>query len=470
MYGKGKFPNVAWALTLAALVYTFLLSDNILLMIPVLLFIPFAYKLFFIKGNPNVIFWGLMYQWLNVSIHLIYCTMLGITLSDYFAGTIFPSDLMDYTAILSITGMYIFCLGFFVVVKKLKIAMDESEWEKYDPKKILQTYIIVSVIININQFAIWAFPSVVQYFYFFFYIKWGFFLVTFISIYKRAPHLKLLLYTVIAVEFFLGLSSYFASSFTYILMFSLIAFSSVSKKISFVKAGIFIISGAALFHLAVLWTAAKGNYRSYVSQGQNVQTVKVSQDEARKKLLELLTSIDPLTYERSVQELINRVGYIQYFAACIRFVPAKVPHQYGDVYLAAISHYLVPRFLNPDKPELDDSKHTNEFTGLNVSGKARASSFSLGTYADAYIDFGPYGMFVPIFLFGAMIGYFFKTLFRRGLWGLILTGPFFLLINIYGADTTKALGFVLIYFIVIYFVNRFLKSFIDPMMRPALKT
>lgn len=438
-------------------------------MLPLLLYLPFAYRLFFIKGDPNVLFWGLIYQWLNVSAHVIYTTVMGSSLQEFFNKTIFPADLMDFTTYLSIGGMYVFCFGLFTALKKVKIAVPEKIWDQYDPKKMLQVYIVVSIVISINQAAIWAFPTLVQYFYFLFYIKWGFFVVTFIAVFKKAPVLIPILFTVIGFEFMLGLSSFFASSFSYILMFSLIAYSSLSKKISLGRGALFVVCGVLLFHIAVLWTAAKGNYRSYVSQGQNVQQVVVSRENARAKLLELIVKIDDQTYRGAVEELVNRVGYVQYFAAAVRFVPARIPFENGRVYWAAIAHYLVPRFIDPDKPELDDSKHTNKYTGLNVSGKSRASSFSLGSFADAYIDFGPYFMFVPLFLFGYLIGFFFRKLYKPDLWGMILTAPFFLLVNIYGADTNKALGFVLIYFLVMFFVGKTIRNYVNPRMLPSFK-
>ncbi len=469
MYGKAQIPQTLWMVIIAALVVTLIVSPNILVMIPLLLYIPFIYRLFFLKGDTNVMFWGLMYQWLNVSAHVMYATVSGVTLNSLFFQTIFPSELIEFTTFLSIIGMYVFCFGVFLAVKKVKVALPETIWDRYDPKKMLQVYVLVSVFINVYQAAIWNFPTLVQYFYFFFYVKWGFFLVTFLAIFKRAPYLKIFLLLVIFVEFLLGLSSFFASSFSYILMYGLIGFSAVSKKISFAKGILFVVFGGLLFHMAVLWTAAKGNYRSFVSQGDNVQTVKVSKDQARSKLLELVVKVDKETYKGALEDLVNRVGYVQYFSAAVRFVPAKMPFEDGKVYLTAMAHYLVPRFINPDKAELDDSKHTNKYTGLNVSGKSRASSFSLGSYADAYIDFGPIFMVVPIFLFGFLIGSFFKYLYKPGLWGMIFTSPFFLLINIYGADTAKALGFVLIYFLVMFFVNKTLKSFMDPRMRPDVK-
>ena len=452
------------------MVLTFIWSPNFLLSVPVLLYIPFVYRLFFIKGDTNIIFWGLLLQWLSVSAQLIYCNILGVHINELFKNTVFPANLMEYTDYLSIGGVYAFSFGIYLSVKRLKIIITESIWDQYDPRKIFQVYIIVSIVISLSQFAIWAFPNLVQYFFFFFYIKWGFFLLTFISVFKRAPDLKIFLFVVIGIEFVLGLSSFFASNFTTILLFSLIAYSAVNKKISYQKATLFVILGALLFHLAVLWTASKKDYRNYLNQGQRSQAVSVSREAARDKLLELIVKVDDRTYNIAIEDMVNRIGYIQYFAAAIRFVPAKIPFENGKVYWNAISHYLVPRFINPDKEILDDSKHTNKYTGLGVSGRVQATSFSLGSFADAYIDFGPIFMFVPIFLFGYLIGFFFRKLYKKGIWGLILTGPFFLLINIYGADTTKALGFNLIYFLVIFILYKTLYKIIDPMMRLNLNS
>ncbi|MFT3908085.1 MAG: hypothetical protein QM737_01560 [Ferruginibacter sp.] len=464
MYAKIKVPATLWVVVFLALVFTFLHSPNLEISIPVFLYLPFVYYLFFIKGDPNIIFWGLLYQWLSVSTQLIYCTILGEPVSYLFVGTIFPAELMEYTNMLSIIGIYAFTLGVFFAVRKVKIIVPDSAWDKYEPRKILQVYVLVSLFINTFQFIIWAFPNLVQYFFFFFYIKWGFFVVAFISIFKRAPDLKIFLYVIVAIEFILGLSSFFASNFANILLFSVISFSAINKRITYARGVLFVIAGLVLFHMAVLWTASKTSYRTYLKKGEMSQSVSVSREEARAKLLELIVEVDDVTYESAIEELVNRVGYVHYFAAAVRFVPARIPYENGALYLAAVDHFLVPRFINPDKEILDDSKHTNKYTGLNLSGKSKATSFSLGSFADAYIDMGPYLMYIPIFLFGFLIGFFFKYLYRPNLWGMIVTAPFFLLINIYGIDTIKALGFILIYFLVIAVVKRQLMKTIDPMM------
>ncbi len=464
MYGKVKIPAALWVFVFAAIVFVFLNSPNVLLSIPVFLYLPFVFRLFFIPGDANILFWGLLYQWLSVAVQMIYCSMFGMSINDLFRGTIFPAQLMEYTNFLSIFGIYAFTFGIFLAVRHIKITIPESIWDKYEPRKILQVYVLISLFISTFQVFIWAFPGFVQYLFFFLYIKWGFFLFTFISIFKRAPDLKLFLFLVLAVEFIMGLSSFFANNFANVLLFSVISYSAVSKKITAGRAALFVGAGVLIFHIAVLWTASKTSYRTYLNKGEINQSVSVSREEARAKLLELVVQVDDKLYESATEDLINRVGYVQYFAAAVRFVPARIPFEDGKIYWAAIDHFLVPRFINPDKEVLDDSKHTNKYTGLNVSGMNKATSFSLGSFADAYIDMGPYLMYIPIFLFGYLIGIFFRYLYRPTVWGLILTGPFFLIINVYGIDTAKALGFILIYFLVMVATRRQLRKTFDPMM------
>ena len=112
-----------WIGLVIFLVFTMVWSPNIELMIPIVLYIPFIYRLFYIKGNSNIIFWGLFLQWLNVSIQVIYCTIRGYGLKTMFNKTIFPADLMDYTDFLSIYGMFFFAFGLYQAVKKLKVTM-----------------------------------------------------------------------------------------------------------------------------------------------------------------------------------------------------------------------------------------------------------------------------------------------------------------------------------------------------------
>lgn len=467
-FGSKKIPKLFYIFTLAYLSYCLLFTPNFLISIPVALFPLFAFKLFWIDKQPNVLFWGMMMQWLYASMQLLYANLLQVTLEERLEDGVFPAKRMDDATLLSVIGLYFFGLGLFLAIRKLKILDIREVLDYYSPRKIFMLYVIASVIIYFTAPLIWFFPSIVQYVYFFFYIKWGFFIIAFYVVHKRARHFRKYLYGFIALEIVLSFSSFFAGGFINIATYTFVAVLLLQPKLTF-RSYLFITAGAVvLFHFMILWTAIKGEYRSFVSKGKRVQAVLVSREESNAKFVELISNVSGKQYEEAIVRLVDRIGYIQFFGAALDYVPDKKPFQQGQIYLSAVQHYLVPRFINPNKAVLDDSKHTSEFTGIKVSGMSEASSFSLGYVADAYIDFGPFYMFLVLFAFGYLFGIFYKYLARKSpneLWVWILTGPFFLLVNIYGTDTKKALGWILIYFLTVAVLRKQLIKRIDPFIR-----
>lgn len=470
-YGKKKIPIAFLGFILIYLSYCLLFTPNFLVSIPVAFFPLFAYKLFWIDNKPNVLFWGMMMQWLSASTQLLYCNILQITLEEKMRDTSFPAEMMEYATLLSLVALYFFAAGMFIAIRKIIIENIEDCLSNYSPKKVLILYIVISIIIYLTSTLIWAFQAAVQYIYFFFYIKWGFFLITFYIIHKKAPLLRSYLYGFIGLEILLSFTSFFAGDFLNIASFMILAIVALQPKLN-ARSYIVIISSAALLvHMLILWTSVKGEYRNFVSAGVSGQSVNVSRGEANEKLFDLVSNVDGPKYQEGVEKFVDRLGYIQYFGASLDYVPRVVPYQNGQIYLGAVQHYLVPRFINPDKPILDDSKHTTEFTGIQVSGMEQATSFSLGYIADAYIDFGPFYMFPLLFAFGYLFGFFYKYLAGKSpneLWVWVLTGPFFLLININGTDTKKALGWILIYFLTVAIVRKQLIKRIDPFIRERI--
>ena len=467
-FGSKKIPKLFYILTAVYLSYCLMLTPNFLISIPMALFPIFAFRLFWIDKQPNVLFWGMMMQWLYSSMQLLYCNLLQVTLEERLDDGVFPAKMMDDATLLSLISLYFFGLGLYLAIRKLRVRNIEEVLNYYSARKIFILYVVASAIIYFTSTLIWFFPSIVQYVYFFFYIKWGFFILAFYVVHKRARNLRLYLYGFLALEAVLSFSSFFAGGFINIATYTFVAVLLLQPKLTF-RAYFFIIIGAVLlFHFMILWTAIKGEYRSFVSKGKKVQTVLVSRSESNSKFMELISNVSGKQYEEAIIRLVDRIGYIQFFGAALDYVPSKKPFQRGQIYMSAVQHYLVPRFLNPNKAVLDDSKHTMEFTGIKVSGMSEASSFSLGYVADAYIDFGPFYMFPLLFAFGYLFGIFYKYLVRKSpneLWVWIVTGPFFLLVNIYGTDTKKALGWILIYFLTVALLRKQLVKRIDPFIR-----
>ena len=149
-------------------------------------------------------------------------------------------------------------------------------------------------------------------------------------------------------------------------------------------------------------------------------------------------------------------------------VPAIIPYEGGALLQAGFEHVFKPRLFFPDKATIDDSQITSKYTGKQFAGAELGASFSLGSVAERYIDFGPYFMFIPIFGFGLIIGYIYKYIFTKSLnrvWGMSCVAPLLFLIPILGVATTKFLGWTFTYFIVWILFNKFVVKSLDRYLR-----
>jgi hypothetical protein len=125
-------------------------------------------------------------------------------------------------------------------------------------------------------------------------------------------------------------------------------------------------------------------------------------------------------------------------------VPAVIPFQNGKNWSDNIEFATTPRILNPNKPSLDATEKTKRYTGLSYLGRQFGASFSLGYFAECYIDFGFWGMMFPLFLIGIMYGitytYLMKNASRNFVFNYSVVGAVFLEFAAFEMDGTFLLG------------------------------
>lgn len=158
--------------------------------------------------------------------------------------------------------------------------------------------------------------------------------------------------------------------------------------------------------LVLLWQNIKSEYRAYLNGQKFSQRIQVSQVDALLKFQELATSSfdrEHLLEESSLQGTYRRIGYLEYFSSAVANVPSRIPHESGNLLLSNFNFALVPRILNPNKGVKDDKSKVEKYTDFYF-GTYGGSSFSLGHYCEAYIDWGKFGMMVQLFLFGIFGG------------------------------------------------------------------
>ena len=421
-------------------------------------------RLFYRASHPPVLLFGLLMQWLSISIKVFYGNFLGIDFIDVFSYYTSGENLRE-TFYLSILGLMAFTFGIWYITRNIRYPESQTSDEvftHYNLRNLIIWYILFSILIDLLFTLRWAIPGLMQGITSLGRLKWGFFFILFYLSHKQ-DNFRNIIYIIIAFEFLKGFTGFFAG-FKDILFLILIGV--VSIHVQWRAKTIFWASviGGITIYIFITWSAIKSEYRIFVSGGERVQSVRVTSSEALNKIWELSRSLEMEDYELIMDGMIDRIGYIDFFSLALSYVPSVQPHEDGQIWMNAISHMFKPRIFFPDKPILDESAHTNKYTGLFLAGYGQGTSHSLGYMADSYIDFGPYLMFIPIFLFGIFFGLIYRNLFTRSyniFWGTILIIPFYELTNINGMSAIKAFNFLIMYFLVALIFRKFILRKLD---------
>ena len=154
--------------------------------------------------------------------------------------------------------------------------------------------------------------------------------------------------------------------------------------------------------LIFIWQSVKMEYRAFLSGGRKTQAVVVSRDEALNKFSDLANEAvqeERLFDDAVVQDTYRRAGYLEYFNAATHKVPEEISYRKGALFMESANFALVPRVLNPNKGIKDDKAKVELYTDYYF-GENSFASFSLGHYCEAYIDWGPNGMMIHLFIYG----------------------------------------------------------------------
>jgi hypothetical protein len=167
-------------------------------------------------------------------------------------------------------------------------------------------------------------------------------------------------------------------------------------------------------------------------------------DRARTLSSGLLTQA-PSDYADATTTLVDRLWAIKYPAMALERVPLVVPHTDGQIMRDALVHIVTPRFLNPDKPDLiSDSELVRKYAGAAVAGSESNTSIAFGNAAESYVDYGLPWMFVPIVIFGFLIGASYQmwlsVIHHRELAIAVTTVIFWLSLYLFERSWAKNLG------------------------------
>ena len=438
---------------LISLAFAFFSQDFALFLSGQVLFIFFLFFLFN-KNLPPVLLFSFFFQWLFFQAQLFDALWEGVSLInlDYISKT------KPEVVLLGFIGTFSFFLGVYIFARKVPV-ITFTDFRNFACSINTERLFIVYAIIYVTLFFIgkfiWLFPGLSQPLFALTLFRWALFFLLFSAVFSQ-KRLKGLLLILILVDIAVGFFSFF-SNFKEVIYFSFLAYWVFFFRATTVSRLSMIFVFLLTVYLGVIWTSVKEEYRIFLNQGTGAQIVLVERGQAYLKLFELAGDIEDVDLDRGFEELVDRLSYIRVFDEVYNRVPKKIAHENGALWWEGVSRPFMPRLLFPEKEKLGDSKELNYYSALNVDEKN--TSISLSMIAGSYVDFGKWGMHIPLFLFGIFCGWVYTKTVQWGKYpviGYALTMPMIYLLHINEESINRIVSAMVLYLLVLWFIKKFL--------------
>lgn len=382
--------------------FSFAMANSLYLIVAyvaLLIIIILSWRLYM----PNVFTFIMVFHWVQIISYIFFVN------SSWKGDMAFLTKSSAPAFFYSLSGLIVMSFVFAKVAYKdlvVSVEMLDEALNKINPKKVLQLYLILYFVSGFLSRSAFAFGGLTQIFINIALLKWaGFVLLGYLSF--RNKDYRIFFALAFILDFVGGFFSFF-SSFKDVFFYTAVILMTFISKINFNVSFKGSAAAILLFYVAVLWTVIKGDYRQFLNEGSGQQVVNVSKDKAFGKLSTLLSSVNKETINEGIGTFFYRLQYVYHFAKTMDMVPANIPFQKGALWRQTVEFVTIPRALNPNKGTLDNSVKASKFTGIAFSGASRGVSFSLGYFADCYIDFGVPGMFIAL----AVLAFIFAKIYR----------------------------------------------------------
>ena len=369
---------------------------------------PVLFSLLWRPGEPPALLFTASFQTIQVFVPVINANLAGETLEQNFGQELSLAFYLGILSILALAYGMKLAVGDSPVISLIDQEKNASELKV---SRLAIAYSVTFVLSSLMTALAFGYPAFTQLLLSLASLRW---LVIFLIVWNgfRDPKFSLLSLIIVIWEIIIGMTGFF-SGFKQIIFIMLVIYGATSLKVKQLLRPQVLILMVLLLLLATYWQSVKGDYRNYVNGGTQTQTVTVSLADRLNYHTNSANNINEKELGDGFNSLLSRLGYLKFFAGTIRTVPNAVPYQNGKLWSEAISA-LIPRAFFPDKPIFDDSKRTNEFSGIEVAGADKGTSISIGYVGESYIDFGVPFMFAPIFALGCFWGWVYRFITNVG--------------------------------------------------------
>lgn len=405
--GQQRLPLQIWGL-LCALALLALLSPNPGIGFVGVLIATAAALILWRPAEPQVLLFIVGFQWLQAFAPVLLALYEGQTIGQIMGGPAFET-----ATLLSLIGIGVFALGLKVMTRRTPLIDHQRLIDglfSLNRNRLFLAWVALSAFSVILGIAGRLIPGLSQAFIAIEVWKWAAVLLLFFRWLATSEGAMAAAFVLLA-EAAIGMMGYF-SAFKEVFFILLLAGTGIFA-IGRRRTTTLTLIGIALMSFLGFWQAIKNPYREFLSQGERAQVVRVSIPERIDWLSNAIFIVDKDDLANGLEDGLKRLGYVEFFGHCIQTVPLQISHTNGQLWKEAVMHPLMPRMLFPSKPVINDSDRTSAYTGMTVAGADLGTSISIGYMGESYIDFGPVGMFIPIFLWGMLIGWCFNYLRSR---------------------------------------------------------
>ncbi len=255
---------------------------------------------------------------------------------------------------------------------------------------------------------------------------------------------------ILAAEIGLGFTGYFAG-FREPMMMAAVALTGTFDRRRPTHWLALVTLGVVTLLTGVLWMGIRTEYR------RDFESEVFA--ESREARLERIAGLSSRWLRHGVDDhladvefFVDRLWAVHYPALALARVPDLVPYEQGRILGRALLHLVTPRLFFADKEVLEsDSEMVLRYSGVMVAGAgirtvgvAKDTNIAFGYAGESYVDFGVPVMFVPVFLFGVLMGMAYRWLGsvirHRELAVGIVTVIFWLSLYLFERSWVKMLG------------------------------
>lgn len=189
----------------------------------------------------------------------------------------------------------------------------------------------------------------------------------------------------------------------------------------------------------------KSDYRTQAWQGEGGDEAFIN------TISENASSADP-TEKEFYLPILYRINQGWLVSEVMKKVPVYEPYANGETIITSLVGAITPRALNPDKEEAGGRAKIARFTDKVLVG---STSMNIGILGETYANFGFYGSFVFLFLYGLIVAKFEKYLLNYSVKEpmiLVFFPVFFRVLFGSGTDFLMVINTITKAYIIIYFI------------------